>query len=299
MARTYNNLYLDIRQQLLGGGIGMASLEAREIMRHVTGKGRLEIARDYHLYVPLDEERQALDLLRRRLEGEPIAYIVGEWEFFGLPMEVTPDVLIPRVDTEVLTAAAIDAAKKAGPGARVLDLCAGSGCIGLAVAAYVPECRVVMIEISEAALKIARRNVRRHDLMRRITCLAADALISPKNMLGSFDVIACNPPYVSAAEWTALDDGVRRHEPMLALDGGEDGLRFFRAVSRHWRQALKPGGRLMFECGAHQASAVCDILGKAAYGLVETLKDSRHIDRVVIGAPVWNDAIREGIAEIV
>jgi release factor glutamine methyltransferase len=298
MARTYNNLYLDIRQRLLGGGIGMASLEAREIMRHVTGKNRMEIARDYHLYVPPDKEKKAMELLRRRLDGEPIAYIVGEWEFFGLPMEVNAAVLIPRVDTEVLAGAAIDAAKKAGQGARMLDLCAGSGCVGLAVAAYVPECRVVMAEISEAALKVARQNVRRHDLLGRVTCLPADALAPPQSVLGTFDVIACNPPYVSADEWAKLDDSVRRHEPRLALDGGEDGLRFFRAVAHNWRHILKPGGHLMFECGAGQAPAVCDLLYKEAYGQVETLKDSQGIDRVVVGAPVWNDAIREGIAEI-
>ena len=112
MAKTYNNLYLDIRQHLLGVGIAMASLEAREIMRHVTGKDRMAIIRDYHLYVPPVQEKQAMELVSRRLDGEPIAYIIGEWEFFGLTLAVNTNVLIPRVDTEVLAGKAIALAKQ-------------------------------------------------------------------------------------------------------------------------------------------------------------------------------------------
>ncbi len=276
----------------------MASLEAREIMRHATGKDRMAIARDYHLYVPSDEEERALALLKRRLAGEPIAYIVGEWEFFGLPLDVTPDVLIPRVDTELLAAAAINYAKLVGEGVRMLDLCTGSGCVGLAVAAYVSECRVAMADVSEAALKIARQNIRRHDLSARVACVCADALSPASIALGCFDVIACNPPYIRTAEWETLDDSVRSHEPRLALDGGADGLRFFRAVASGWRHALKRGGRLLFECGAGQAPAVCDVFYKEGYGQVETLRDSQNIERVVMGVPVWKEDIREGIAEI-
>ncbi len=298
MARTFNNLYLDLRQQLLGSGISMASLEAREIMRHATGKNRMAIARDYHLYVPPEEEQKALALLARRLKGEPIAYIVGEWEFFGLALDVTPDVLIPRVDTEVLAAAAIAFAKQAGEGARVLDLCTGSGCVGLAVAAYASDCRVVMADVSEAALKVARSNIRRHDLSGRVACVSADALSPAPASLGTFDIICCNPPYVRGADWDMLDEGVRCHEPRLALDGGADGLRFYRAVAAGWRQGLKRGGHLLFECGAGQAPAVVELLTREAYGQVTTLRDSQGIERVVVATPVWNDDIREGIAEI-
>jgi len=298
MARTYNNLYLDIRQQLLGGGIAMASLEAREIMRHVTGKDRMAIARDYHLYVPPPEEAEAMALLHRRLEGEPIAYIMGEWEFFGLTLEITPDVLIPRVDTEVLAARAIVLAKEAGDGARVLDLCTGCGCVGLVVAAYVPECRVTMADVSEAALEVARQNVRLHDLSARVAVVRANALSPAPVNLGAFDVIACNPPYVETEQIDTLDGGVRRFEPRLALDGGPDGLRFFRKVAFGWRRALKPEGHLLFECGQGQAPAVRDILYRAAYGHMETLPDTLDIERVVTGTPVWNEAIRDGVLDV-
>ena len=297
MAKTYNNLYLDIRQQLLGGGIAMASLEAREIMRFVTGKDRMAIIRDYHLYVPAEQETRATALLHRRLDGEPIAYIVGQWEFFGLTLEVNSHVLIPRIDTEVLAGRAIALAKQIG-GTRVLDLCAGSGNVGLAVAAYVPDCRVVMAELSEAALSVARENVRQYDLISRVTCARADALSPTPAALGLFDMIVCNPPYIETGRMDTLDDGVRRYEPRLALDGGPDGLRFFRAVAFGWRGSLKPDGYLLFECGQGQAPAVRDILYKAAYGQVETLTDTQDIERVVTGAPVWNDAIKDGVAEI-
>jgi len=298
MAKTYNNLYLDVRQQLLGGGISMASLEAREIMRHVTGKNRMAIARDYHLYVPPAEEARVMDLLRRRLEGEPIAYILGEWEFFGLTLALTKDVLIPRTDTELLAAMAISLAKQAGPGARVLDLCAGSGCVGLTVAAYATDCRVVLADVSEEALSVARQNVRRHDLSSRVTVVNADALSRAPDFLGAFHVIACNPPYIMSGHIETLDLGVSRFEPRLALDGGPDGLRFFRAVAMGWRQALRREGRLLFECGIGQAPTVRDILHKAAYGRVEIFRDTRDIERLVTGVPVWSDAIKDGVIDI-
>ncbi|MCL2747632.1 MAG: peptide chain release factor N(5)-glutamine methyltransferase [Oscillospiraceae bacterium] len=300
MASTYNNLYLDLRQQLLGGGILMASLEAREIMRHVTGKDRLAIARDYHMYVHPEEESQALALLRRRLEGEPIAYIIGQWEFFGLTFEVSPDVLIPRADTEVLAAHAIELAKESGPGdVRVLDLCTGCGCVGLTVAAYTTGSRVVLADVSEPALKVTRHNIRRHDLSARVAAVHADALAPAPANLGRFDVIVCNPPYIESGQFSALEGSVRRYEPHLALDGGPDGMRFFRAVALGWRNAVKPHGHLVFECGQGQAPAVSEILYRATYGHVETLRDAQGIERVVVGAPVWTDDIRDGVSDII
>ena len=275
----------------------MASLEAREIMLHVTGKDRLAIARDYHLYAPPAEEAQALALMRRRLEGEPIAYIVGEWEFFGLTLEITPDVLIPRIDTEVLTSKAI-ALTKQTPGARVLDLCAGSGCVGLAVAAYAPDCQVILADISEAARAVAWQNIRLHDLFSRVAVEKVNALSPAPADLGVFDVIACNPPYVKTCEMETLEAGVRCFEPRQALDGGADGLLFFRKVAFGWRSALKPDGTLLFECGQGQAPAVRDIMRRAAYGHIDALRDTQDVERVVMGMSVWNDDIRDVVVDI-
>ena len=193
MATTYNNLYLDTRQRLREAGVEGAQLEARELLCHAAGKNREQFYRDMALYAPDPVEEKLAALVERRLAGEPVAYLIGEWEFYGLTLDVTPDVLIPRMDTEVLAERAILLARAAGEGARVLDLCAGSGCVGLAVAANVPTCRVVLADVSEAALKICKGNVRRNELNARVTCVQADALQKPDAALWDFDVIACNP----------------------------------------------------------------------------------------------------------
>ena len=147
MATTYNNLYLDTRARLRKAGIDAAQLEARELLCYASDKSREQLYRDMSLYVSAELERRVEELVQRRLAGEPVAYIVGEWEFYGLPLDISSDVLIPRSDTEVLAERAILRARAAGEGARVLDLCAGSGCVGLAVAANVPACRGVLGEL--------------------------------------------------------------------------------------------------------------------------------------------------------
>ncbi|NCB64132.1 MAG: peptide chain release factor N(5)-glutamine methyltransferase, partial [Clostridia bacterium] len=148
MATTYNNLYLDIRQRLRAVGVEAAQLEAREIVCYAADKTREQFFRDMSLYASEAVERRVADLVRRRLDGEPVAYIIGEWEFYGLPLDISRDVLIPRADTEVLAERAIALARAAGEGARVLDLCAGSGCVGLAVADHAPKCRAVLADVS-------------------------------------------------------------------------------------------------------------------------------------------------------
>ena len=150
MAITYNNLYLDIRRQLRGAGIEAATLEARELVCFGTGKSREQLQRDGGLYASPELERRVRDLVDRHLAGEPVAYLIGEWEFYGLPLDISPEVLIPRPDTEVLAEQAINYLRTQGE-CRVLDLCAGSGCVGLAIASQVPQTRVVLGEWSDGA----------------------------------------------------------------------------------------------------------------------------------------------------
>ena len=252
MATTYNNLYLDIRQQLRRAGIEEATLEARELVCFGTNKSREELARDGGLYASPELEHRVRDLVRRHLEGEPVAYLIGEWEFYGLPLDISRDVLIPRPDTEVLAEQAIGYIKTLGE-CRVLDLCAGSGCIGLAVAAQVPQARVVLGEWSDGALKICRQNVRRNSLTARVVPMQADAREKPEKSLGEFQCIVSNPPYIPRADIETLDTSVKDYEPHLALDGGEDGLDFYRSISEKWKEALAPGGRLYFEVGIGHA----------------------------------------------
>lgn len=283
MAITYNNLYLNTRARLKKAGIEGAQVEARELLCYAADKSRDQLYRDMSLYVFDDMESRVEALVQRRLAGEPVAYIVGEWEFYGVPLDICDDVLIPRWDTEVLAERAIFRAKGAGEGARALDLCAGSGCIGLAVASQVEDCRVVLGELSEPALRLCKQNVRRNRMNARVTCISIDALQPPSPALWDFDLIVSNPPYIPTGDIAGLDASVRDYEPHMALDGGDDGLDFYRAIASKWKRALRLGGTLLFEVGIDQASQVEEILAENGYENILTTSDSQGIGRVVEG----------------
>ena len=282
MAITYNDLYLDIRRQLRASGIEASTLEARELVCFGTGKTKEELSRDGRLYASPELEKAVRNLVERHLAGEPVAYLIGEWEFYGLPLDISRDVLIPRPDTEVLAREAIGYLQTQGE-CRVLDLCAGSGCIGLAVASQTPGARVVLGEYSDAALKICRQNIRRNGLSGRVVPIQVNALEKPERTLGEFQCIISNPPYIPRADIAGLDASVREYEPHLALDGGEDGLDFYRAIAEKWKDALVPGGRLYFEVGIGQADDVLRIMRKEGFGDIQIVKDLAGIPRVVFG----------------
>lgn len=282
MPKTNNELYLMARSALKKAGVEAYSLEARLITAHACGKTKEAFLRDLALYSSNECEQRVNELIERRLRGEPMAYVTGEWEFFGLPMEVSPDVLIPRSDTEVLVETALRALVGRKMDARILDLCSGSGCIGCALAHELPAARVVQVDISDAALEISRRNARRNRL-NRVIALKADALKKPPMSIGSFDLIVSNPPYVPSFEILTLDSSVRDFEPLGALDGGEDGLMFYRAIIRHWRHVLRPGGWLMFEVGENQAQDVLGMMKDAGLENLYAVEDTQKIQRVVVG----------------
>ena len=282
MAITYNNLYLDIRQQLRRAGIEEATLEARELVCFGTGKSREQLVRDGGLYASPELEKRVRDLVDRHLAGEPVAYLIGEWEFYGLPLDISPEVLIPRPDTEVLAEQAIGYVKTLGE-CRVLDLCAGSGCIGLAVASQALQARVVLGEWSDGALRICRQNIRRNGLSGRVVPMGADARERPEKSLGEFQCIVSNPPYIPSGDIAGLDVSVKDYEPHLALDGGADGLDFYRSISEKWKEALVPGGRLYFEVGIGQADSVLRIMRAQGFGDIQVVKDLRDVPRVVFG----------------
>ena len=285
MAITYNNLYLDVRQQFLRAGLPDPTLESRELVCCASGKSREALSRDGRLYVPESVEQQVRRLAERHLAGEPVAYLIGEWEFYGLPLDISPAVLIPRPDTEVLATKLIDAARSAGP-CRILDLCAGSGCIGLAAAANLPNARVLLGELDDEALKVCRQNIRRSNLTGRVTSMKLDAREKPTRSLGEFQFLVSNPPYIPSADIGTLDASVREHEPRLALDGGEDGLDFYRAICEKWRDALCESGMLFFEVGIGQADQVLRIMRSNGFGDIQIVKDLNNIPRVVYGTRV-------------
>lgn len=282
MATTYNNLYMDIRQELHRSGIDAATLEARELVAFAAGKTRQELLRDSRLYVPQDVEERARALMRRHLAGEPLAYLIGEWSFCGMDLDVNESVLIPRTDTEVLAEQAIGFVKTLDE-PRVLDLCAGSGCVGLAVAKFCPGSHVVLGELMEDALRVCRQNIRRCGLTAQVMPWQVNALDGPPPRFGEFDCIVSNPPYIPDGDIAGLDVSVRDYEPMTALKGGDDGLDFYRAISDKWRTALHPGSRLYFEVGIGQADDVLRIMRTVGFGDIEVIPDLNDIPRVVWG----------------
>ena len=243
MAIKYNDLYMDLRRRLREAGAEDATQAARELVCTASGKTKNELLRDGLLYASPEVERSAYSLCARHLAGEPVAYLIGEWEFYGLGLDISPAVLIPRPDTEVLVQTVVHELDS-GADCRVLDLCAGSGCIGLAVASQVLRSRV---------------------------------------LLGEFDCIVSNPPYIPTADIETLDPSVRDHEPHLALDGGADGLDFYRVIADKWRDALLPNGLMAFEVGIGQADEVLRIMRANGFGDIQIVKDLHGIPRVVYG----------------
>lgn len=281
--KTYNDIYLAARNVLRQYGVEGFNLEAKLLVARASGKTLSQLLRDINLYTTEAVENTVLDYTARRLRGEPVAYITGCWEFYGLPMTVTPDVLIPRMDTEVL----VDTAKELLIGhkmdAKILDLCCGSGCITCALGHELPATRLVAVDISASALEVCRKNINSNRLNSRVICIQADATSSPPLGIGQFDMIVSNPPYIPSAEIMELDSSVRDYEPIWALDGGPDGLRFYKAIIKYWKSLLRPGGFLLFEVGEGQAEPVTEMLLAAGFTSADCRKDSIGIDRVVIG----------------
>lgn len=283
MATTYNNLYLDARRSLKAADSGNPQLEARELLCFAAGKTREELLRDMPLYAPDAVAQRFSELMARRLKGEPVAYLIGEWSFYGLELDISPEVLVPRDDTEVLVRQSIGRVQAAGEKPRVLDLCTGSGCVGLSIAKTCPEAQVLLADIDEGALRVCRQNIRRNGLTGQASACAANALEKPPAALWDFDVIAANPPYIPSADVDGLDDSVRLFEPRLALDGGEDGLDFYRSITEKWTSSLRIGGWLLCEVGIRQAGEVEKLFAQAGLRSIQTYQDTAGIWRVVEG----------------
>ena len=283
MVKTYSQLYLDARKVLMATeDMQSAGMLARQLLCHVTGKTQEEILANRELYASEEICAQMDALTARLICGEPLAYILGEWEFYGLPLYVDRNVLIPRDDTCAVASLAIQKALFLGKDPRILDLCTGSGCIGLAIASRVKDARVTLADVSKEALAVAKKNIVRNHLSGRVSCIQADALNKPSAFLGKFDLIVSNPPYITAQEMRELPHSVCDFEPHLALFGGDDGLDFYRAIAKNFAQALKPGGYLCFEFGMGQGDGVCRILEENQYTILERTRDYNDIERAVI-----------------
>ena len=282
MVKKYADLFLDARRALLKQEGKFAANVARELVCAASGKTAEQVIADREIYASEEVCELTESFVQRRLRGEPMPYILGQWDFYGMTLTVTPDVLIPRDDTVVVTELAIKKAMYLEQNPRILDLCTGSGCIGLAIARRVKDARVTLGDVSAAALRVARRNVSQLKLTGRVNCVAMDALKPAQEFLGTYDLIVSNPPYVTTQEMETLDPSVRDFEPHLALDGGADGLDFYRAIIKNYSSALAPRGYLCFEFGMGRENAVCSLLMRGGYEILELKKDTAEITRAVL-----------------
>ncbi|MCI8315690.1 MAG: peptide chain release factor N(5)-glutamine methyltransferase [Lachnospiraceae bacterium] len=281
---TYGQFYEYGKQKLMAAGIDEAALDARLLLEYICHTDRNE------LIIHADRERSSMEeqfykiVIEKRASHMPLQYITGEQEFMGLSFQVNAHVLIPRQDTEILVE---EAMRYLGDGMRILDMCTGSGCILLSLLKYSNECEGVGIDISSDALRVAQENAQRLQL--DATFLEGDLFLPLKNFKSDktsdtlFDIIVSNPPYIETKVIDTLMPEVRLYEPVSALDGGEDGLCFYRKIAAEAPRFMRKGAYLFFEIGCAQAQKVKMLMQEAGFVKVEVLKDYAGLDRVVFG----------------
>ena len=280
MVRKYAELYFETKKKLKTVDEPDPAFAARMLLAKASGKTVEYILSHLDQYASEETEKQLLADVDRMLQYEPLAYVLGKWSFYGLELTVTPDVLIPRDDTEAVTELAIEAAKtKMNP--RVLDLCTGSGCIGLAIASQIADAKVVLGDISRQAIHVARQNCKALQLQNRVTVLPLDVMTPCASFLGTFDVIVSNPPYITSADMEVLQPSVKDYEPSIALHGGVDGLDFYRAILQNFASCLASDGCICLEFGIRQEGAVCQLLYEAGFSQTELRQDAGGIVRAV------------------
>ena len=261
---------------LAASGCPDPEIDARWMAEDALGMSRTDLLFEGSQAIPMAKLDALNAMLERRAGGEPVQYVLGSADFMGLKFQVSPAVLIPRQDTETLVEAAlVDLQERPGSPA-VLDLCTGSGCVGLSLASLAPHARVTLSDVSREALEIARRNARALGVRAELRHGDLFAAVGRER----FDVIACNPPYIPAGELEQLQKEVRR-EPRLALDGGPDGLDFYRRIAERLPEYLNEGGAIYLEVGIGQAGDVLSLL-KAALpnAATGTVRDLNGVERV-------------------
>lgn len=288
---TNGELFLLIKNTLNNGENPDFEFDSRCIFEDITGLSALDLALDREKEADGAAAEKALKLAKRRSEGYPLQYLLGEWEFYGLRFKVGEGVLIPRPDTEILVETVINhfaAKKQTDP--EIADLCSGSGCIAIALQKSMPRSRVTAVELFSEAMPYLAANIQRNEA--RVQIIKGD--VTDGRLLDNFadpdspgdhrqiDCIVSNPPYLTAEEMSELQREVA-FEPASALDGGADGLKFYRIISCLWKEVLKEGGLLAFEIGFEQGEAVSELLRQSGYGDVKVIKDLGGNDRVVTG----------------
>lgn len=265
------------KNEFLAADSGRGGRDAVLLLMHATGRGRTLIYSHPEYVLSDEEERKFLASLKRRCRREPIQYITGFQEFYGFEFEVTPDVLIPRPETELLVeygSRALETSKDK----HFLEVGVGSGCVSIAILKMVPDSRCTAVDISPQAIEVARRNAISHGVPDRIELIQSDLFEAVE---GSFDVLISNPPYIPRRDLAGLMAEVRDFEPHSALDGGEDGLQVIRRLAEGAPAYLRKGGSIFIEVGAGQASAVASLLENGPFSGVSITKDLAGIGRMV------------------
>ena len=271
----YRELYRMGKDRLTEAKVPEAELDARLLLEEVCGTDRNDLLVHGDKEVPPEQCDRYVEYIQRRQKREPLQQITGYQEFMGLRFKVTPDVLIPRQDTEILVE---EVMRYLHDGMHLLDMCTGSGCILLSLLKYSNDCEGTGCDISEKALKVAEENA---EMLSLNASFVQSNLF--ENISGKYEFIVSNPPYIPTGVIPTLMEEVRDHEPVSALDGREDGLYFYRESVEKAGEYLYPGGMLFFEIGYDQAEKVSSLMREAGYQEVTVCKDLAGLDRVVYG----------------
>ncbi|MEB2284562.1 MAG: protein-(glutamine-N5) methyltransferase, release factor-specific [Polyangiaceae bacterium UTPRO1] len=286
--------YLELAAKFFAGrGVASARLDAELLLAEVLGTDRVGVYLRFDRPLGRSEVDAYRALVKRRGEGEPVAHLLGRREFWSRSFVVTPDVLVPRPETELVVERALAAVDAAGGRARrlrVLDLGTGSGALAVTLAVELPSAVVTAVDVSPAALAVAGRNAAALGVAARVRVVASD-WTAALAAAARFDLVVGNPPYVPSPDLPHLPAEVRR-EPALALDGGADGLAAYRRIAVEAARVLAPGGTLVCEVGAGQAAAVAALFAAAGLGAVGRFTDLAGIERVVVGAAAGATAAR-------
>lgn len=259
----------------LDRGMQASRLEAEILLAYVFGKNRVYLYANYEEPVNLVERETYREYIKRRIGGEPLAYIVGQKEFMSLAFKVSPDVLIPRPDTEIMVETALSLARE-GPITRICDVGTGSGAIAISLAVYLPNTEIYAVDLSPAALNIARENAERHNVT--VHFLEGD-LLSPFKNEEKLDLITANLPYITLAEIEELESGVKDWEPRMALAATGDGLDIYRRLVPQAYELLQPGGFMLCEVDPRQVESARDMM--QGFNEIEIIKDGAGRERVV------------------
>ena len=278
---TIARAVVEAAQILRRAGVPEARREAASLVEHVTGRDRTFLITSAETMLAPDEVKRLRGLVERRAAGEPLQYITGHQEFYKLDFEVTPDVLIPRPETELLVETALDLLDERHGPALALDVGTGSGCIAVSLLHERPSVRAIGVDISEPALRVAARNAARAGVDERLRLLASDGLSALDPSRARFEMIVSNPPYVTEDALGGLQREVRDYEPRVALTPGGDGLRIIRALLSDAPRFLNPGGHLLLEIGFDQHEAVERLIDPRVWELLAIHKDLQGIPRTV------------------